>query len=192
MNSVRLSRDDGTEFGWQCQCGNAWGNGAFGGADGAAKQAADECCDRHCARCGVSVRVGYTACDACRRTLARDREAALFRKARRVPLDEYDGEYVCFGYDRYVPTDCAEGEDGDCVDGVIFAWGCEEIVGPRLDAGGILVDALEDHYEGAIEAVDATALQSALDEWCGANRVVSYLRDDSVVVVLPASEGADR
>lgn len=176
----RLLTEDGTEFGWQCgKCGTGWSNRVFGGSDGAAKRAADECCNRHCSGCGAAVESGYTLCSKCRTQRKHDRDLKLFRKAKKVTLADYGGECVCFGDDRYVSVDCIDNDEEET-----FAWGCSEIKGPDLDAWQILDHALTEHHEDAIESCDVEALQAVLDEWCKANEVTSYMKDESVVVVF--------
>jgi len=177
-------------------------------ADAAARQSASEHCGPWFCACGKERPTRHDlVCQTCRRAESDKREAerraGYLAKAKRVPLDEYEGD-VFYDEDasEYLTRDevldrIAEGE----VPGLLF--GTTE-TGFTLDASEIITAEFEsgDHHEDASEQLDygaTDALQEALDAWCAeyAAKVITSWPDHSVIVELPTrseegdEEGAD-
>jgi hypothetical protein len=180
----------GTPYGVTCAGEHRlWSLTTFGGNVDGALQAAGLCekcrpptCEKHGPYSGF--------CRPC----ADEREAAKleesFAKAKKVPIDEYDGEIVAGNddYGSYAPTsDWCDLED-DCfvaADGTRFLWGTT-LEKPRINLEDEVDSCLEEHHESAREHVDFEKLRAAqvlVDE--ALDRVVSCFPDESVAVILP-------
>lgn len=141
------------------------------------------CCDRRCSECSTPVRAGALLCDVHWKEREQRREQERFEKATKIPVEAYDHEYVCIGYDSYVTVD--HWRDGaECGEAPRWAWAVTDHGMPRLDATSILESALEEHHEDAIDEVDTEGLQLALDEWRAKQSMRSFFCDESRAVVL--------
>ncbi len=119
------------------------------------------------------------------------REQEAFAKAKKIAAKDYTGwvswpgapvnaqffksidelREHCKKFDKPVPE---------------FVWACtpEPL---KLDADGILDQALEDHFDGArgnISEAEEARLQTFLDEWAAAQEIVSWHEDESRAVIL--------
>jgi hypothetical protein len=71
-----------------------------------------------------------------------------------------------------------------------FVWACKP--DPlKLDADWILDQALEDHHKGARDEISDTEdarLQAFLDEWCAAQKIVTWREDRTRAVMMPPGD----
>jgi len=202
MNPIEVvqKQDPSKTVGWACgKCGILHTTRVYAGlredmAKDAAVRSATECCDRRC-DCGEPASDGWTVCKACRLKNEAAKEAALYEKAKKVPLAEYTEPFVfldgCYGNDGYVHTDqiddALDEELEEGVDRPAYAWACS----PN-PASFNLADALDshvgdNHHDGAAEAIDATsvaAAQALVD--AALKGIVSYEVDYSTAVLIPA------
>jgi hypothetical protein len=140
-------------------------------------------------KCGAPATTSRGQCSGCEEKMLRDREQALFDKAKKVTWVEYDGEYLyCSCCDKYFADvdDLLDSHYGDA-DIPVWAWGCtKQVFG--MDAENIVLNQLEnlDWFEGATENLpNLIELQAALDK-VAAEIPPSYFQDDSVVVFFEA------
>lgn len=158
----------------------------------AALDAATRCCDPRCMDCGGSCELGWTVCTTCRTTMEREKEAAAFAKAKKVPLSEYDGHFIFIdgaGVEGYVlPEDIEDALEELLSDGCEvpeYAWACEP-EGASLDLERALEAALEKHHEDASDDVDWKKIAEAQAIVTEALKgVVSYHEAHKVAVLLP-------
>ena len=166
------------------------------------RQAAEQCCrPSRCRTCDAPIdylkhgAVKWLDCATCREEHSIERHQAKVDKAVKVPLHEYDREYVCMG-DRIVLIDelCDAIESGERdPDDVVWGTAPRKL---RFDAGELVWHALEAgaHYDDAYDDIGDAAvarLQRQLDAWCDEVEIVSHFEDQSVVVVITPPEETD-
>jgi hypothetical protein len=163
--------------------------------DGAAEYAAAHCEPPAC-ECGLPVPKGRINCDACAAAERWMRDAARFVKAKRIDARSYGGPVFDpeeqtgnGGYHASLDDLLAELEDVDDDARPFFVHPCDE-KRPQLDADDVIDRLQEDYHEGAVfEGVDL--LQQILDAWCESQSVVTWVPDESRVIVINEEEAAE-
>ena len=118
------------------------------------------------------------------------REREAFTKATKIAANDYTGwvSVPGFGTDGFFKSINELREHCKKFDVPVpeFVWACtpEPL---KLDADGILDQALGDHSDGArgnISDAEEARLQAFLDEWAAAQEIVSWHEDNSRAVIL--------
>ena len=157
------------------------------------RQMAERCCvPLRCDMCPAECERGWTRCKSCQGKVYADERQAVYEKATKVPIAEYDFGYVCIDgceessdIDDVVNNNDDVGSDDD--DFVPWAFACMPIAWPTLDAHNIIETMCNDLWKDAHEDLDADALQQALDAWREAQGpCTGHLWDRSRVVVFDA------
>lgn len=156
---------------------------------------ADRCCVPHtCSVCGGPTERSWLKCRECRDKESTAKDQQLYDAATKVPLSDYDHEYVClhpYGDEtsyRLVDDVVTDNEEApDDAEHVDWAWACSVLPWPRLNAQDMMEAALEDeHPEDAIEWLDIDELQKLLDHWMDAQpQGQFYIVDTSRIVLFP-------
>lgn len=152
---------------------------------------AEACCKEECAECGKPREQKYMSlCMNCRHQKAaigaRERENTILAKAPRVAYADYKREYL-FWEDEYYPGIEELWEAFEYGREPTEAWGCYELEF-HIDADRLLEDALQEHHEDAMDDISAASilqLQKYLDRWCKKAHVITYMKDDFLVVLPP-------
>jgi len=152
---------------------------------------------RHCApgacTCGASTlryRAECAACSSARCAAeSRAQQLARFTAARKVPLADYEGEYVNDDDEWFEPVsdledDSAQEHAMETDDGVSWLWGCTLDPPPRVDEGDILEFALRFEHEDASDHVDLARLRGGITIINDALSGVRTIRADYGVAVL--------
>lgn len=196
MNTIVLVQKDNpaSKENYACgKCHQFWGG---------EQKLADECCGQRICECGTTItEKHFTVCAECRAKREVEREAALFEKATKVTLAEYEHEVVYW-------EGSGSGDMGDgfwSIDALLehceqeeielpeYVWGCT----PKqmmLDGTDIVSRELEDAYENAFDDVSEEHLRQLNDfltEWCKKENIVSWDTDMGVAVMLPQPEAGD-
>lgn len=145
----------------------------------------------HTCACGAECERHYIICPAC---MSRDRTARETKRiagAARVPLAEYDFEYVWFdGNENGTHVDDAPEEAAER--GETFAWACYRSAWPHIDATDLIESAFEDYHDAVRERLPVSTLQKLLDEWIASlGECTAYQQDDKRIVDLPPPEDDD-
>ena len=113
-----------------------------------------------------------------------------FAKAKKIAAKDYTGwvSVPGFGKDGFFNSIDELREHCKKFDVPVpeFVWSCTPKP-LKLDADGILDQALEEHFDGArgnISDAEEARLQAFLDEWAAAQEIVSWHEDDSRAVIL--------
>jgi len=156
--------------------------------------------ETHCAKkfceCGneIKSKTSWTACDACRDRLDKERLEAKKAKAEKILSLDYEGMVYCEEkskfYDSidYAVDDCEEGEE----DNYTF-WACTSFPLTLPSAEDIVSSALEaqEHHEDACnQATGEKELQEFLDGWNEdfGKSVTTYMADESKLIVFGKKE----
>lgn len=156
------------------------------------KEAAQHC-EKTCP-CGQPIEDSYRLrCRACRDQLEKDKEKAHYEKSKKLTIEEYDGPVYWEGHigdmgDGYFSDidallDYCEEEGVDVPD---YVWACKKNE-LKLDAEGILENAVSDMYEDAYDSIseDARAqLQAYLNTWCNEQNICSWFDTQEFSIVL--------
>ena len=154
----------------------------------------------HCAKkfceCGAEIKskTSWTACDACRNRLDRERLEAKKAKAEKILSLDYEGMVYCEEksefYDNidYAVDDCEEGEE----DKYTF-WACTSFPLTLPSAEDIINSALEaqEHHEDACNQINGEKeLQKFLGGWNEdfGKSVTTYMADESKLIVREKKE----
>ena len=148
-----------------------------------------EHCHPRCPLCGAE-RARNTFCAPCASAREQKDLETFFRRAKHVPLSEYDGRYcVAPGDDDFdAPDAWDDNPERPCgeVDGVRFVWGTEgeghEVDLERECSENWLADA----YEDASDHVDWPKIREAQKLVAEAlSGITTYREDRSIAVILP-------
>lgn len=149
---------------------------------------AQNCCGPNaCRKCGAECERSWLSCQDCIQKESAAKEQALYDKAIKVHVADYDHDQVCQepygGEDEYVAVDEWDSEER----GRNWAWACEPMTWPKLDAGDIVSSILEDQFpEHADDQLDVRALQKALDTWLEAQSPSNcFMADHTRIVLFP-------
>lgn len=190
---VVFQSDPTRVLGYACPiCSIFYSNATFGGAEGAGEQAATQCCQRACLQCATRLekKWHYIYCKPCLGVREAEKAAKRLAAATKVPEAEYDGPVFCESNEEYYSTvgDLRDGFDADELPTEI--WACT-IHTLKLHADRILENAMDDHHEGAADALgtDGAAeatLQGLLDGWIEtyAKDVITWNPDHKRLIVL--------
>lgn len=150
---------------------------------------AKHCAPNLCQTCGT-VAPSY-GCEACREAREQKGIEEDFRKATKIPLEQYGEPFVALPAGRYLdPESWEDDDDRECfeVDGFRFVWGTSPET-PVVDLQRECSEQwLQEHHEDAYDQVDEVKLaeaQKLVDEALAG--VVSYTEDRSVAVILHES-----
>jgi hypothetical protein len=143
------------------------------------------CAPKLCQTCGTPS--STYGCEACREAREQKRIEDDFRKATKIPIEQYGEPFVALPAGRYLdPESWEEDDEAFEVDGVRFVWGTSEDR-PAVDLQRECMECwLEEQHEDAYEHVDDAKLaeaQKLVDEALAG--VFSYVEDRSVAVILP-------
>lgn len=131
-------------------------------------------------------------CEPCSIAAEGEKEARKFEKATKIPYSEWDGKMLYSGrLDKYFLEWWEYMEEIESDEGAEpeeYLWDCiSHRVG--IDAEGVIENAMDDHYEGAIEQiVDATELQDLLDAWCKKQDIETFWPSRNRAVMAPILE----
>lgn len=169
MNPIELTRRGSDEvLAYACgKCGailapaKALGLGTLSLAD--IEQRVAACCAPPvCRLCGKPAE-HWVSCNACRKEEHRAKIQKLLDDAVHVALADYDCEMVSLDpwgtEDSYLSIDDAAEDDRR------WAWACDRMSWPKLDASEFLESHLDDYCEDAIDWLDVDALQKLFDGW---------------------------
>lgn len=169
VQAVEVADGEGVFMGASTEV-TAWCCGQCGRGAWPEKHQAEYCCGTPICDCGKETTKPYLKCEDCRRESARETEQRHIDKAKR--LEGWTGPVFYESNEHYYDcvsdaiddiTDNYEGEDPFTA----YLWPCRE-VHPRLDAMGILNDALEvnEAHEDADWSTEAVkAFQEFVDDW---------------------------
>lgn len=199
MNAIELVRKDTQEtVGWKCSACGEWALTVVRGlCDEEAKRMIDECCSKICRKCGGETKYPGRLCGACETKREAERELARYEKAKKVKLDEYEGEMLYFSDERvgregYVDVS----EIDDALERFVtehkgepsppYAWATSTNK-VQFNLGDTLLDVLNDEaHEDASDWVKwklVEAAQVMVDH--ALENVTTYWEDHSVAVLLP-------
>lgn len=140
------------------------------------QEEAERCCRPNVCDCGEACARGWTRCAPCRQKADEASSAARWDKALKVDVKDYDGWIYDDDADKFhsdlgafVDDWECDHDEGDEPRGRLYA--CTPI-GFVLNAGDILENATQDHYEDAYDNFDGGAadeLQAFLTAWAKAN-----------------------
>lgn len=158
----------------------------------------------HCVKdcvCGKPIGQSYRLrCQECLAQMDADKERKWFEKSQKLRIEEYDGPVYWEGHS----GDIGDGYFSD-VDALLdyceseglevpeYVWSCEK-TDMKLDAHGIVENAVSDMYEDAYDHIPEKAmvsLQAYLDTWCKEVDIVSWHDDHSRSVLLREPEPAE-
>ena len=185
------------------KCGILFTAAVFGGGDGgliAAEQLAKEHCEPKLCTCGKECKKHYTICQECSDRKQVEKEAAAFEKAKKVSIEEYEGQAV-YWEDGPPGSSCGDGYysgidelldlcEDEGFDLPKYVWATTP-VDLHIRAASILENALSEHYEDAYDDLGdkaETELQKLLDEWCAKQKIRSWEKDYGVAVLIQPAE----
>jgi hypothetical protein len=157
-----------------------------------AYEIARTCCNPVCTKCDGETAQGNALCAACRKNAEATKEAVRFERARKIPLDDYQGDYLNFE-DATFDVDALDDAQSDRVkrneEPMTYAWACapEEA---SFDVVSSVADMLEEeHPQGSDADVDYNLLDAAqilVDK--AIDKVVSHRSRSDIAVLLPPFE----
>jgi hypothetical protein len=161
---------------------------------------ATRCCNVTCLKCGAAMpRAAYyeRQCSDCFRKDADAQSAAKdakrYEKAKKVPYEDYDGEYLSNGDEYFADLEAVHDHyDGDYWPE--WLWGCYEVP-LDVDFEGAVGSVLADnHHEDAGKQItdgEWKELREFGEAWCKKTGVKSYQIDYGTVVGLPPRDDDD-
>jgi hypothetical protein len=188
---VNKDAEDKKVLAYACgECGVVCGSAAH------SKEAAKAHCLPNICECGLQCAQYRTVCVICNVKKQREKQVARAASANEVSqwvgpvfVEDAEGHPVggphC-GEGYYTDVDEAIELLADDVDwpipSTLFVWGSRRILF-HLDAGGIIENALEEHYEDAdVSSAAGEELQEFLNGWCERNDIESHEPDFKVLV----------
>lgn len=151
----------------------------------------------HCMKscpCGQPIEDSYRLrCRKCMALIEADKEIALFKKAQKLTIEQYDGPLYWEGHAASMGDGYFSGLDevldyceNEGIDVPEYVWACTRD-DFKIEAETAVSHALSDMYEEAFDSISEKAMQSLqgyLDAWCKETAIVGWSSDHSRAVLL--------